>query len=62
MADRLGTGLQIPLVRFDSGRDLKRIKCRGDGMVYVEDLKSSGRKAVWVRVPPAALWKKQKQF
>ncbi len=27
---------------------------RGDGTVYVEDLKSSGRKAMWVRPPPPA--------
>ncbi len=27
---------------------------RGDGMVYVEDLKSSDRKVVWVRLPPPA--------
>lgn len=27
--------------------------CRGGGMVDTRDLKSLGRKAVWVRLPPA---------
>ncbi len=53
MADRLGKGLQNLLKQFNSAPDLIE-SCRGDGMVYVEDLKSSDRKVVWVRVPPAA--------
>ena len=54
LAERLGTGLQNLLQRFNSASDLKSAVCRGGGMVYAEDLKSSDRKVVWVRVPPAA--------
>lgn len=34
---------------------LARSRSPGGGMVYALDLKSNGRKPVWVRVPPWAL-------
>ena len=49
----LGMGLQNPLRRFNSARDLRF--ARVVELVYTQDLKFCGRNPVRVRVPPRAL-------
>ena len=51
VAEWLGTGLQNPLLRFKSGRDLYRIGSVVE-LVYTADLKSAAFIGLWVRVPP----------
>ena len=42
VAERLGKGLQIPVLRFKSGRDLKNQNAAVVKLVYTRDLKSLG--------------------
>lgn len=55
MAERLGTGLQNPLLRFNSGRDLKidTTDAAVVELVDTRDLKSLGSNTVRVQVSPA---------
>ncbi len=54
LAKRLCSGLQIRLVRFDSGTRLQFSRARVVKSVDTRDLKSLGVRAVRVQVPPRA--------
>ncbi len=54
MAEWLGTGLQNPLLRFNSGRDLTIEYAQVVELVDTRDLKSLGSNTVRVRVSPRA--------
>ena len=57
LAKRLCSGLQIRLVRFDSGTRLHFIsRARMVESVDTRDLKSLGVRAVWVQVPLRLPW------
>ena len=57
LAKRLCSGLQIRLVRFDSGTRLHFIsRARMVESVDTRDLKSLGVRAVWVQVPLRVPW------
>ena len=57
LAKRLCSGLQIRLVRFDSGTRLQFLsRARMVESVDTRDLKSLGVRAVWVQVPLRLPW------
>ena len=63
LAKRLCSGLQIRLVRFDSGTRLHFIsRARMVESVDTRDLKSLGVRAVWVQVPLRLPWEKKNKI
>ena len=59
LAKRLCSGLQIRLVRFDSGTRLQfTSRARMVESVDTRDLKSLGVRAVWVQVPLRVPWER----